>query len=96
MKIEGFVIWYDPKRSFGFVETRTPVPGGGFELKKFYFNRTYIQFTTVEQIENGNAVRFDIKDVPQRTSNDAPRAVNVEVFKDLEQLRTYTMLTEAK
>lgn len=91
---QGCVIFWNKERRFGFIETRTPVANGGYEVQKFYFNQTYLKFTTVDEIGIGNAVRFEVKDVPRRTQSDVPVAVNCELFKDVEQLRTYAMLTE--
>lgn len=76
----GQVMFWD-KRGFGFAETRSPMASGGYQLSRFYLNRTYFDFCYClpEEISVGNFVKFDVSSRPVLPGK-LPTCTNVEVY----------------
>lgn len=78
MQKHGTVIYWDARKGFGFVATRTDNL-----LEKFFLHVSRISLSELDsaEIQPGHFVRFDVSTVPPKKDGYLRFAVNAEVYK---------------
>jgi hypothetical protein len=95
-KLEGLVVYWNRIKRFGFIEQRIPALGGGYQLQRFYFSQSRIDFIIPDEPSLGCHARFNINPRPRKFPTDSLFAENVEIFETSDQMKVFVTATEAK